>query len=231
MSAPKQKPKHHAYAVCYKPVNGCTHDDTDKFIKFAKKTCIYYAMFEHTCREGSKEDGELLPETKHFHCLCVFKNKKTISNVMLDLKRRLPLPDDGSKPEYCYKVSLWYSYAGYVYGTKPKHNQLRECISERMPIVVEDLYKYYSPPPPKEKFKSTINAKYRRWRELYTEQKYDRPATVQSCADFLFANMFKYSSIQIIPNDRKKIESARDLCRYINKAVACDIEFGTVSII
>lgn len=201
------------FAITIRPLNGVTDQQIDSFSKFVKKHCTYYYIIT-----------EKTNDERHIHSALFFKIPKTRSNVCTYLVR---LFKDLSAPEKAVLqqgVKILYSN-DFIEKYMNKGDDT--IVIERNLPEVSSLEAFYPPKPLTvsvtrqlhlHDFMNKLESLWRIHMAPHTE------IETSNARDFLFNMMYNERVIGLM-DDKKIIQTARHLVRWMNKSTFCPSNF------
>jgi len=207
------KTKFSSFAVTFRPSNGVTDEDVDKFCTWCRKTCKYYRIIT-----------EKLNHERHIHAALFLTSPQVHSNVSLTLVRLFKRLDSteqrvfrtGIKP--MYNIDWADKYLDKDDDTVLVADNLPEAfhLEAYFPVT----YGATAGRPT-----SSPNKYYVHLRTLWYEHNTDqREVNTVNVRHFLFKMMYGLDLIKILRDDKTIIQTAKHLVRFIKQADECTFD-------
>lgn len=207
--------KFHTFAVTIRPRDGITDKQIETFVLWCKKQCLYY----HVITE--KTDYE-----RHVHAAVFFNLKKTRSNVCTMMKRLYKDLSSEEQKVLLRGIKVMYN-KDFVMNYMNKDDDT--VIIESVLPESNHMESYFPPPKPAvssdgrtKKCSAYYHELERLWYE-HMEPHHEKNTMV--IRDFLFKMMYSLRVIPVMRDDNTIRQTARHLCRWLNKSESCPTDF------
>jgi len=194
------------YAITVRPRAGITDDQVDRLSTWIRKQCEYY----HVVTE--KKD-----EQRHLHAALFLKTSKERKNVISMLLNQMKDLDGEERTVLRKGVKLMYNM-DYIDNYLDKDDETVKVISN-----LPD--KYLGFPEKEDSLDRKADPYYAKLEKLWYEHQHTGVEVCgQTCRDFLYDLMYNKRLIRIIADDKRIMQVARHLMRYLKKATVCNLE-------
>jgi hypothetical protein len=191
------------FAITLRPRNGINDTQVEVITSWIKKHSTYYYVIT-----------EKLNEERHVHAAVILKKEILRSNLCTALLRLdLGLCDD-EKPVFRTGIKSMYN-KDFITKYMSKGDDT-VVIAENLPESAH-LDSYFTLPVPK-KGPSAVDPFYANLEKLWwVHQSPGFEINTVNCRDFLFNLQYNLRLIKVLPDDKKIIQVARHLTRYLKK--------------
>ena len=194
------------YAITVRPRTGITDVQVQRLSDWVKKQCEYY----HVVTE--KNDDE-----RHLHAGLFLKKEKERKNVISMLLNQMKELDGEERTVLRKGVKVMYNM-DFIDNYLDKDDDTK--------VIVSNLPDQYLGFPEKaEDLNRKADPYYAKLEKLwYEHQNTGVEVCGQTCRDFLFDMMYNKRLIRIIADDKRIMQVARHLMRYLKKSTVCNLE-------
>lgn len=201
------KTHYSTYAFTFRPRDGLTDPQLEKFCKYVRNRCTYYSVV--TEKTGAD---------RHLHAAMVMKEPCQRSNIATYLLRMYKDLDPEEKTVMQRGLKLWSSNEWLDYLNKGDDTVK---VMENLPEVgyMESLF------PQIEKEKKRMRGQQRMMdleKLWYTYMPVHMEVNTENARDFLFQMMYKKRQIGLM-DDKVVIQTAKHLVRWMNQVDKCTL--------
>lgn len=200
-----------AFALTLRPKDGVTDEHVNTMVTWIRKKCEYYYVI--TEKTGWQ---------RHVHAGIFMKKECTRSNVVTMVMRLYPEMDPSEKTVFRNGIKIMYN-PDFIRNYMEKGDDT-EVIARNLPEKHLESY-FPEKPKPKEEKAKRVSLMYHELERLWYERNdAASAANTKVVRDFLWKLMYDERIWPMIEDDKRKIQVAKNLTRWINRHESCYME-------